>query len=175
MITFNTTENGINILYKNQIIIKHSKDKPAFFLGSGLESIESYRGNYKIEDYIETRIPLSSFQLINGNITFSNQEIELRLECVEENNRLIINFFSNQPLNRFWMRIFATKDEKVYGCGEQASYFNLRTRNIPLWTSEPGVGRDKKSLTTFYADLKDKAGGDYYTTYYPEPTFVSSR
>lgn len=175
MITFNTTQNGIDILYKNQIIIQHTKSKPAFFLGSGVESIESYRGNYKIEDYIETRLPLSSFQLNEHNITFSNQDIQLKLECVEENDRLIINFFSNQPLNRFWMRIFATKDEKVYGCGEQASYFNLRTRNFPLWTSEPGVGRDKKSLTTFYADLNDKAGGDYYTTYYPEPTYVSSR
>lgn len=41
MITFNTTQNGIDILYKNQIIIQHTKSKPAFFLGSGVESIES--------------------------------------------------------------------------------------------------------------------------------------
>lgn len=175
MITFKTTKQGIDILYKNQIIFKHTKEKPAFFLGSGLENIQSYRGNYKIEDYIESRIPLTKFKVDNHNITFSNQDIELKLECIESDDRLLINFTTNQPLNRFWMRIYATKDEHVYGCGEQASYFNLRKRNFPLWTSEPGVGRDKKTLTTFYADLNDKAGGDYYTTYYPEPTFVSSR
>jgi len=70
---------------------------------------------------------------------------------------------SSDGYNRFWMRLFATPDEKVYGCGEQASYFNLRNRNYPLWTSEPGVGRDKQSLTTFYADLKDKAGNETIT------------
>ncbi|MBN2267802.1 MAG: alpha-glucosidase [Acholeplasmataceae bacterium] len=175
MITFNTIQDGIEIRYKNQIIIKHTKDKPAFFLGFGTEIIESYRGNYQFDDYIESRIPLVSYKINQHQVIFFNQEIELTLDCIESDGRLIINFNSSQPFNRFWMRIFATKDEKIYGCGEQASYFNLRKRNFPLWTSEPGVGRDKKSLTTFYADLNDKAGGDYYTTYYPEPTFVSTR
>lgn len=39
-----------------------------------------------------------------------------------------------------------------------------------------GVGRNKSSLITFYADtLAGGAGGDYHTTYYGEPTFFSSR
>lgn len=175
MILVKETQNGIQIFYKDQLIIDHTKQNPSFFLGLGSETIESYRGNYKIEDYIESRIPLSQFTLDHHTLTFSNQDIQLTLNLKEENDRLIVDFKSNKPLNRFWMRIFAEKDEKVYGCGEQASYFNLRKRNYPLWTSEPGVGRDKKSLTTFYADLYDKAGGDYYTTYYPEPTYVSTR
>lgn len=175
MIKINTLKDSIEIFYKNQIVIKHSKEKPSFFLGSGIESIESYRGNYKIEDYIESRIPLIDFEVNEFDIIFSNQDIKLTLSLCEIDHRFVVSFNSNQPLNRFWMRIFATKEEKVYGCGEQASYFNLRKRNYPLWTSEPGVGRDKKSLTTFYADVKDKAGGDYYTTYYPEPTYVSTR
>ena len=94
---------------------------------------------------------------------------------MEVDGRARINFKASEDYNRFWMRIFADKNESVFGCGEQASYFNLRGRNFPLWTSEPGVGRDKHSLTTFYANLTDKAGGDYFNTYYPEPTFVSSR
>ena len=175
MITFHPIKDGIEILYKNQIIIRHNILKPAFYVGTGSETIDAYRGNYKIEDYIESRIPLKQFKINNQQITFSNQEIDLTLECEEDNDRLVINFSTNQSLNRFWMRLYAHPDEHVYGCGEQASYFNLRNRNFPLWTSEPGVGRDKTTLTTFYADVKDKAGGDYYTTYYPEPTFVSSR
>jgi len=175
MITYQTSKNSIQIYYKNQLIFNHTHLSPSFFLGLGTETIDSYRGNYKIEDYIESRIPLKHFHQHENTIIFSNQDIELTLILKEENNRLVIDFKSNLPLNRFWMRIYATKDEMVYGCGEQASYFNLRNRNYPLWTSEPGVGRDKKSLTTFYADLHDKAGGDYYTTYYPEPTFVSTR
>ncbi|WP_341475315.1 hypothetical protein, partial [Francisella tularensis] len=47
----------------------------------------------------------------------------------------------DSKFNRFWLRINSDSNEKVYGCGEQLSYFNLRGRHFPLWTSEPGVGR----------------------------------
>lgn len=175
MIQFIPSTEGVSILYNQQIIINHNQKHPAFYVGHGIDQIESYRGNYEINDHIESRIPLESYKIDHHKISFYHYDIVLDLVFEELEDRLIIQFQSNQVFNRFWMRLFATKDEKVYGCGEQASYFNLRHRTYPLWTSEPGVGRDKKSLTTFYADLNDKAGGDYYTTYYPEPTFVSTR
>ncbi len=175
MLKFVEKQNALDILYKNQIIIHHETRHPAFYLGYGEESIESYRGNFQIDDYIEQRIGLDQYKIDDKNITFYHNEIELKLELIDEDDRLLINLVATEGYNRFWMRVFALKDEKVYGCGEQASYFNLRGRNFPLWTSEPGVGRDKGSLTRFYADLNDKAGGDYYTTYYPETTYVSSR
>ncbi|MBN2299689.1 MAG: alpha-glucosidase [Acholeplasmataceae bacterium] len=175
MINILTQKDELTVLYNNQIIIKHQTKHPAFYLGYGTEKIDSYRGNYKFDDYIEQRIGLSSFNVIDHSITFSNHSVTLIIDFEELDNRLILKLKSSIDLNRFWMRLYATPEEKVYGCGEQASYFNLRYRNYPLWTSEPGVGRDKQSLTTFYADLKDKAGGDYYTTYYPEPTFISTR
>lgn len=40
---------------------------------------------------------------------------------------------------------------------------------------EQGVGRDKNYEITFKADQRDGGGGDYYTTYWAQPTFVSSR
>ena len=44
-----------------------------------------------------------------------------------------------------------------------------------MWTSEPGVGRDKSTYVTWRSDVENKAGGDYYNTNYPQPTYVSSR
>lgn len=39
-----------------------------------------------------------------------------------------------------------------------------------------GVGRNKSTLITFESDLMGGgAGGDYHTTYYGEPTFISDR
>ena len=38
-----------------------------------------------------------------------------------------------------------------------------------------GVGRNKSDLVTFYADKLLRSGGDYHTTYFPQPSFVSSR
>lgn len=54
------------------------------------------------------------------------------------------------------------------------SYFNLRGRNFPLWTSEPGVGRDKTTYVTWRSDVENKGGGDYYNTNFPQPTYISS-
>lgn len=175
MINIEQKERSLKIFHNDQLVIFHTDSMPAFYLGSGQADIENYRGNYKIDDYIESRIPLIDFQCQDQVIVFSYHMLSLSISLSEEEGRLNVEFKSNQPVNRFWMRIYATNEESVYGCGEQASYFNLRHRDYPLWTSEPGVGRDKKTLTTFYADLYDKAGGDYYTTYYPEPTFVSTR
>lgn len=168
-------KNELSLEYRGQTIFKHSKNDPVIFVGYGREEIEAYRGNFKIEDNVDARIPLSDFELAGNSVKFKAFGVECTLNVREENERLHLSFESNESFNRFWIRLYAEEKEYVYGCGEQASYFNLRGRNFPLWTSEPGVGRDKSTLTTFYADKYDRAGGDYYNTYYPEPTFVSSR
>lgn len=175
MIEFKTEDKHLNIYYNHELIMSHSKQRPVFYLGYGTENIECYRGNFEVDDYIEQRIGLDQFKIQEDKVTFYHHDHYLEVVFQELNNRLHFSFKSSNGFNRFWMRIHATEEENVYGCGEQASYFNLRSRNFPLWTSEPGVGRDKHSLTTFYADLHDRAGGDYYNTYYPEPTFVSTR
>ena len=175
MLRYEKNKNGIDIIYNDEVIFKHLYLRPSFYLGIGYESIESYRGNFKIEDFIEQRIGLRDFKITGDTISFYNNEIFLDIEFIEADSRLTMKLTSSEGYNRFWMRLDALKEEKVFGCGEQASYFNLRGRNFPLWTSEPGVGRDKNSLTTFYANKEDKAGGDYYNTYYPEQTFVSTR
>ena len=94
-----------------------------------------------------------------------------KIKCDE--NLCTIDFEQKDDrINRFWFRVAADKEEKCYGCGEQMSYFNLRGRNFPIWTSEPGVGRDKTTYVTWRSDVENKAGGDYYNTNYPQPTFV---
>lgn len=176
MLTFKEIQDGINIYFKDECIIHHTLTMPSFFVGYGNETFDSYRGNYKIEDHVISRIPLAKYSVEENRCTFFSHDVSITVEFSIDSDRCVMRFSTDQAnINRFWMRLHAIPEEKVYGCGEQASYFNLRKRNYPLWTSEPGVGRDKSSLTTFYADKVDKAGGDYYTTYYPEPTFVSTR
>lgn len=175
MIKYLEDKHELTILFNDQIIIKHHRQKPAIYLGRGEESIECYRGNYVIEDRIDERIGLKHYELKDDKILFKHEETVLEMSFSEHKERLHIAIKSNDDSNRFWIRFHATPDEKVYGGGEQYSHFNLRGRRFPLWTSEAGVGRSEKSLTKYYADLYDRAGGSYYTTYYPEPTFVSTR
>ena len=114
--------------------------------------------------------------IIEYKVNENDDKPTLTIEMINGNNRIYINFIqAKKGINRIWIRLNAEKDEKVFGCGEQMSYFNLRNRRFPIWTSEPGVGRDKSTYVTWLADTKDKAGGDYYNTNYPEPTFISTR
>lgn len=170
--------------YNGRTLLKEDEGKPILFIGFGEEEIDMYRGNYQIEDNIIERTPLYIRNIAEENdgwmIHFSQKNVEeiafvLGVSLDEAGLLVIKPEIKESGINRFWLRVDATKEEKVYGCGEQPSYFNLRGKRFPLWTSEPGVGRNKKTMTTWLADVKDKAGGDYYTTYYPEQTFVSTQ
>ncbi|MBN8436331.1 alpha-glucosidase [Priestia flexa] len=176
-------DNGFELFFNNQLFIKHTVEKPSIFVGVGKENIEMYRGNFNIKDYLVERIglrfvavtPTDSGYTIQFS-TFKGGDPILLVGITEEEGRLKLEYTQlDESINRFWLRVVADKSEKVYGCGEQLSHFNMRGKNFPLWTSEPGVGRNKNTYTTWQADVKDKAGGDYYNTNYPQPTFVSTK
>ena len=66
-------------------------------------------------------------------------------------------------------------NEAVWGGGEQMSYLALGGRKFPMWTSEPGVGREPgTALTDKMSSDRSFAGGDYWTTNYPQPTILFS-
>ncbi|WP_228448930.1 hypothetical protein [Vibrio spartinae] len=165
---------GFKITHKGRVILEHTPTSPAFYLGVGQSTFDMYRGNFDIKDYLTERLPLTQFTVTENSddsvITFSlNGQYALTARVFETaEKRLKIEFTAlDKTYNRFWIRIAAAEDEAVYGCGEQLSYFNLRGKNFPLWSSEPGVGRNKNTYTTWQADVKDKAGGNYYNTNYP--------
>lgn len=173
-------DEGFTLTYKDEVVIQHSNKCPFLFAGKGNASYEMYRGNFKIEEALFSKIPLSKYKIEEGEViklTMCYEGTEkLELSLSEEEDRLVCRLSSKDPsINRIWLRLYAEKEEKVYGLGEQFSYFNLRGKNFPLWTSEQGVGRNKDTYVTFLADVEDRAGGDYYSTFFPEPTFVSSR
>lgn len=170
-------ENGFQIKSKGEVLLSHTPQHPMIYVGYGQETVEMYRGNFDIEDYVVERYPLKNCEIEETDqgfrIVFDQAlvgDFQIKEDCVSI-------FFENsdEKINRFWFRISALKEEKCYGCGEQMSYFNLRGRSFPLWTSEPGVGRDKSSYITWLCDVESKSGGDYYNTNFPQPTFLSSR
>lgn len=172
---------GFKILLDGVTIISHSKSEPFIFAGIGSADYKMHLGNFHIKDYIEERIPLRDFEIEEKNekylITLSNKEnMKIVIELCEEKGKVELKFKkSSKEINRLWIRIAAEEDESIYGCGEQYSYLNLRGKNFPLWVSEQGVGRNKKEHVTMMADKMEGAGGDYFWTYFPQPTYISSR
>lgn len=163
--------------HNDTILLKASPQRPMIYVGVGQESVEMYRGNFKIEDYLSERVPL---RVTGAEETDSGWTLDLegrlRVQVVIQGEIAELSFEQLDPaINRFWLRVCADAEESCYGCGEQMSYLNLRGRHFPLWTSEPGVGRNKTTYITWRSDVENKAGGDYYNTNYPQPTYVSSR
>ncbi len=162
--------------HEGRTILECSECAPLLYVGCGQETVDMYRGNYKIEDYVVERRPLSVKNIRTtpkgAAIDYGEISVELSIEgdCAELAFQQV-----NPEINRFWFRVKADVDEHCYGCGEQMSYFDMRGRHFPLWTGEPGVGRDKTTYVTWRSDVENKGGGDYYNTYFPQPTYVSSR
>ncbi|MBN3803823.1 alpha-glucosidase [Paraburkholderia sp. Ac-20336] len=164
-------------------LFEHTPHAPAVFVGCGVERMDMYRGNFDIEDYVEERVALRDARLTplpdgGARIELARDvqaKPELTIVASQSAHGVQLELSARDGINRLWWRVPAQHDEHVWGCGEQMSYFDLRGRHFPLWTSEPGVGRDKHTYLTWQADTTAKAGGDYYHTNYPQPTFVSSQ
>lgn len=167
----------ISLVNGAETILEQKDGQPMLYVGNGEETVDMYRGNYKIEDYVVERRPLfvtgTSYTQEGVSLEFGE---ELQATVVTSGDFATITFTKLNPdINRFWLRVRASEDEHCYGCGEQMSYFDMRGRHFPLWTSEPGVGRDKTTYITWRGDVEGMSGGDYYNTNYPQPTFVSSK
>jgi len=179
MIDLIIKEKKLSILYDGKLILEHSKDFPLIEIGEGEADIDGFRGNFTFKDHIKNKQFLNEYEIIENilemkTIKFYSKDYSAIVEMWEEGERLKLKITTTGTANRFFINLPAEKDEQVWGCGEQFSCFNLRGKKFPIWTQEQGVGRNKKRIITKIADIQ-KAGGDYHTTFYPQPTFISSR
>lgn len=85
----------------------------------------------------------------------------------------------NVNTNRYWISFPASDDERIYGCGETYSKFNLKGEKVRIWVAEH---QNAKRITKKI--LLEKLTGKHpnnvkkfskYESYYVQPTFVSSK
>ena len=162
----------------DRLLLRHSDSSPALFLGQGREDIRMYRGNFTIRDRADMRLPLRFLGADGDLLRFSHPDLagEYQLRFSEEEGLLhLCGTCADERINRLWLRLTACPGEHVTGGGEQFSALDLRGKTYPIWTREQGVGRNKLTEVTRLADVSDGGGGDYHTTFFPQPTFLSSR
>lgn len=150
-----TLKNGSDVL------LHTDANTPMVYVGYGEERVEMYRGNFKLEDHLLERRPLT---LTSARVTEQGTELDLegqlKLLVTEKEGAVTLMVAEKaEGINRFWLHVEAAEDEHVYGCGEQMSYFDLRGRHFPLWSSEPGVGRDKTTYVTWRSDVENGGAG----------------
>lgn len=183
---FEAKDDGFDLMLGDRLILRHRVDSPAFRIAKGNPAATMVRGNFRHQDTPSDervlRYVLKWVEPQNGygEVFLSDEPsgaLLLKLLVSEHDNSLSVDRCpQGDGYDRLTVEFLAGPDETVWGGGEQMSYLALNGRNFPIWTSEPGVGREPGS------DLTDKvnadgsgAGGDYWTTNYPQPTFLSSR
>lgn len=180
----------LQLSYLDIALICHKQDRPAVRIGIGEFSAEENLGNFALNDTVVEMVGLPQVEIVDGKDGFffynnergvginllvredeSTGKYEIKLEIPEQYRQSMLD----QKFNRVWLDIVADPTESVYGGGEQYTFLNLRGRNYPIWVREQGVGRNKSSTLTQIMDIYSQGGGDYHTTYWPQPSFISSR
>ena len=170
---FSAVEGGFDLHFAGRLVLRHRPDAPVLDSASGNPTVIMRRGNFKIDDAPEGQITPLDYAVEDDSVTLSHDGTPVaRLKLSD--NRLTVTLLTPGH-DRIRLRWHGEPGEAVWGGGEQMSYLALSGRSFPMWTSEPGVGRDKSTELTRKMDLDGMAGGDYYHTNYPQPTILTSR
>lgn len=142
-------------------------------MARGNPDILMIRGNFRISDAPADALSPTEWRPIDSGAELLHEGVPA-LRIAIHGNRLILTSLL-AGYDRITVGFHAEAEECVWGGGEQMSYLALNGRAFPIWTSEPGVGRDKSTELTRIMDADGMAGGDYWNTNYPQPTFLTSR
>ena len=170
---FSATDNGFDLHFAGRLVLRHTHDCPALAIARGKADVTMHHGNFRITDEPHGLIGPRESRIAHNVAYLLHNGIEAAQLSIESGNLVVTA--ADPAIDRLWLRFHAEPGEAVWGGGEQLSYLNLADRRFPMWTSEPGVGRDKSTALTQAMDATGMAGGDYWTTNYPQPTFLTSR
>jgi alpha-glucosidase len=170
---FSDTGTGFALTFAGHTVLRHDDSCPAVTVARGQPDVTMLRGNFRIGDAPYDLVTPRRWRRDGDSVIMLDGEAPVaRIDLVEQGLQVTA---CDPGRDRIWVRFHAEPGETVWGGGEQMSYFALTGRRFPMWTSEPGVGRDKSTRLTRLMDETAMAGGDYWNTNYPQPTFLTSR
>lgn len=176
MVQLTPYEGGFDLLLAGRVILRHRSDNPSISVACGDPQVIMVRGNFRLSDTSVAAAPLSVCELDEGGqvaLSSADGSAKAGVTLVPGASRLTIA--ASAPHDRVTLDFALSAGDVLWGGGEQMSYLALNGRNFPVWTSEPGVGREPGTPLTDQASADGSfAGGDYWTTNYPEPTVLCS-
>ncbi len=166
-------EGGLAVRLAGRTILGHTPESPAITLASGDPSVTMVRGNFRLADNPSPAAPLKRAVQGGAGMVLASADGTARLAAALDGARLSLTALSAH--DRLTLDFALGEGDILWGGGEQMSHLVLNGRTFPIWTSEPGVGRQPGTRLTDLASADGSfAGGDYWTTNYPEPTVLSS-
>ena len=173
-----TNPTGFTLSLDGRTILKHDTNAPCVFVGRGQDRIEMHRGHFEIEDRLVERCPLdlTPWSTDSGSCSPAGEGQQPRLILNVNVDGTSIAIETPDRVDQPVLDPYRGGSGRAcLGRWRADVVFRPARPPFPLWTSEPGVGRDKTTEITFKADVAGKAGGDYWNTNYPQPTYLSSR
>ena len=164
------TDEGFDAWFADRLVLRHTAVQPCLRVGRGSLRVEGHLGHYRVHEQADWAAP-DTFEIAGQAVRFS----DAAGEAIAEMRFGIGDFQIDTRADFVELSLYAETDEQVWGGGEQFSYLDLRGRTFPLWVGEPGVGRDPAGPMAVHMAATPLRAGDYWTTNYPQPTFLSSR
>lgn len=176
MVRLEPNDGGFDLLIGGRIILRHRPNDPAISMLSGCPQVAMVRGNFRHFDDTVAASPLSVCEVTAaGRVVMASADATARCVLTLSPDASRISLAALTPHNRLAVDFAPDAEDVLWGGGEQMSYLALNGRRFPIWTSEPGVGREPGTPMTDQASADGSfAGGDYWTTNYPEPTVLCS-
>lgn len=176
MVRLEPEAGGVTLWLAGRAVLRHGPENSAISVASGAPQVTMVRGNFRLSDEAVAAKPLCRAEVDAGGavvLSSADDSARLGLTLAPDASRLTLKALSGY--DRITLDLALAPDDVLWGGGEQMSYLALNGRNFPLWTSEPGVGREPGTPLTDQASADGSfAGGDYWTTNYPEPTVLCS-
>lgn len=180
MIDIQTNQDSFILSHNEVPVLQHSKKSPCIGIGQGSCTITMPHGMYHIKDESlsmwkePSRFSVDESKTKEGTIHITFGDL-VKLTIHEEpfGLRIIPTVLTSEAPNRFHIRLPLLPEDPIFGCGEQFSHLDLRGKILPLWVSEPGIGRGPNYVKVL-ANLHSGRGGSQEHTYFPQPSFVTA-
>ncbi|MCU0729910.1 MAG: alpha-glucosidase, partial [Sphingopyxis sp.] len=120
-------------------------------ISKGNPTVTMVRGNFRMGDTPIDVGPLPINRVSNDHVDLCNADgaCRVRLSLSDDSDTYALSIMCDDPaIDRLSVQLRAEPDEHIWGGGEQMSYLSLRGRRFPMWTSEPGVGREPGTWLT---------------------------
>lgn len=155
-------------------------------IGFGDNRFTMSRGSFRYRQKIREKryLKLIERQEIDQTNFLVYQDVKsqsnYKFRVQETEGRLIVKLQDDLPdsVNRVWITLPTNPTERIYGCGETYSKFNLKGEKVRVWVAEhQNASRITKKI------IKEKLIGKHpnkrlpfqkYESYYAQPTFTSS-
>lgn len=159
MINIEAGPEGFILSAAGRRVLSHSRRNPCIVIGRAENLVRQVRGAFKLRRRRETATPLRAYKVVEATGDFVEIDFDGRLMMSArwKDGRLRLSFSRfDSSVDSFRLKLAASPDERIFGCGERFDRLDLKNYRVPLWVRERGMGG--RSATPF-----------------PAPAFVSTK